>query len=166
MVYIYVLKHPVTKQIRYVGKTTTPKIRLRNHIYLVGKGKTHCKSWIKSLLNQRLKPEMVIIDKCHSSLGSIREKHWIRVYSKYDLCNHTIGGECGRVSKKYAAEKEYQVLRALKKISKGMEVRQAEKDSGLYHSYLCRVRDGEIAFLSHIKVPYFRELKRNLIDRR
>ena len=30
-VYIYTLEHPITKEIRYVGKTKNPKMRFHNH---------------------------------------------------------------------------------------------------------------------------------------
>lgn len=31
---IYVLKHPITKEIKYVGRSLNPKSRYRQHIYL------------------------------------------------------------------------------------------------------------------------------------
>ena len=31
-IYIYILQHPITKEIRYVGKTNNPKMRFQNHV--------------------------------------------------------------------------------------------------------------------------------------
>lgn len=167
MIYIYVLKHPITNEVRYVGKTTNPKTRLYNHIQMVNIGKTHCKSWIKSLLIQSLKPILQVIEECDKDC-SIREQYWIEYYKRLGnkLCNHTIGGECGKLSDEHIQIKEQQVLLALELIKQGKEVRIAEKEAGLSYSYLYKVRKGEIDFLKHIEVPYFRNLKRNLSDRR
>lgn len=161
MNYIYVLKNPVTDDIRYVGKTTNPNTRLYNHIKMVNRGKTYCKSWIKSLLKQGLKPQMEIVEfNCLDS--STRERYWINHFTKlgYNLCNHTIGGECGKVSNSHILLRESQVLKAVSLINSGIEVKKAEKESGLSSSYLYKVRNGEINFLKHIEVPYFRKLKR------
>jgi hypothetical protein len=149
-------------EIRYVGKTTNPKTRLYNHIKLVNKGKTHCKSWIKSLLEDGLSPLLNIIDTCQDS-GAIKEQQWISFYKKggCKLCNHTIGSECGILSEDHISKKEAQVLKALESIARGIGVLEAEKLAGLSPAYLYKVRKGEIAFLQHIKVPYFRKMKRN-----
>lgn len=166
--YIYILKHPITKEIRYVGKTTNPKTRLYNHIKLVNIGKSHCKSWIKSLLVQDLKPELEVIAGINDEEDwREREKYFIKSFTDMGcrLCNHTIGGECGKLSQEHIGLKEQQVLNALNFIRNGYEVREAEKKAGLSSSYLYKVRKGEIAFLNHIEVPYFRNLKRNSIDK-
>lgn len=161
MEYIYILKEPLTGDVRYVGKTTNLKARLYNHIKTANRGKTHCKSWIKSLLKQNLLPVLEVIE-CVSN-GSKREQYWIGYYTKLGnkLCNHTIGGECGLLSQEHVQRKQLQVLNALDQISKGIPVLLAESKAGLSNGYLYKVRKGEIDFLKHIKVPYFRKMKRN-----
>ena len=90
-VYIYALKDPLTKEIRYVGKTVNMKNRLRNHIYKAKKGKTHRDNWIKKLLSQNLLPEKVLIVVCCEFNWAEKERYWI---SQYDnLTNHALGGE-------------------------------------------------------------------------
>ena len=48
-VYIYTLSHPITKEVRYVGKTKNPKQRLRAHTNPARYRPTHKFNWIKKL---------------------------------------------------------------------------------------------------------------------
>jgi hypothetical protein len=64
-VYFYILKCPISNDVKYVGRSVNPEVRYRQHIYS-GKNEGHKDrkaSWIKSLLNNGLKPIMEIIDK-------------------------------------------------------------------------------------------------------
>lgn len=63
-VYFYVLKCPISNEVKYVGRTVNPNRRYRQHIYSgSGEGHKNKKSaWIKSLLNKKLKPLMDIIE--------------------------------------------------------------------------------------------------------
>lgn len=74
---IYVLKHPITGEIRYVGKTEDkyPIRRLKTHIQhaKTKKEKTHNLDWIRSLINQNLFPEMEIIDFGYTSRKELCE---------------------------------------------------------------------------------------------
>jgi len=68
-VYFYYLKHPITDEIRYIGQTKQPRERLYSHIYNARKGhennwRAH---WIRSLLNEGLKPKMEIIEEIEVS---------------------------------------------------------------------------------------------------
>lgn len=92
---IYVLKHPITDEIRYVGKTINSlKRRLTQH--LSEKRKNKRTSWIKSLKNQNLIPKIELLEKVESGLDwTIDEKFYI-AYFKYlgfNLINATEGGE-------------------------------------------------------------------------
>ena len=92
--YIYALIHPLTKEIKYIGKTDRPKIRLREHIkdsQQPGK-KNKKEAWIKSLLNKELKPELVILEKVSQSEWKTKEREWIAKY-KDQLKNDTKGGD-------------------------------------------------------------------------
>lgn len=60
-VFIYTLLDPITKEVRYVGKTLNPSQRFRKH--LIRKENNHKHSWVKSLIDKGIKPEMVIIER-------------------------------------------------------------------------------------------------------
>lgn len=59
--YIYALSNPITKEVRYVGKTNNPSLRLSMHI--LEKANTKKSAWIKSLEKKGLKPEMEILEE-------------------------------------------------------------------------------------------------------
>lgn len=86
--YIYTLKHPITNEVRYVGKTTSPKRRYKEHIYKLNKT-DHKTNWIKSLLRDGLKPVMDIFEECIDNWEE-REKYWITQFN--NLTNLTDGG--------------------------------------------------------------------------
>lgn len=90
--YIYGLKHPLTNEVRYVGKTTSPKRRYKEHIYKLNKT-DHKTNWVKSLLREELKPIMDILEECGDNWEE-REKYWITQFD--NLTNLSDGG--GRCS--------------------------------------------------------------------
>jgi hypothetical protein len=60
--HIYHLVDPNTKTVKYVGKSTNPKSRLRSHIQESQESQnTEKKRWIKSLLNAGQQPVLVIV---------------------------------------------------------------------------------------------------------
>jgi hypothetical protein len=92
-VYIYTLSDPITKEVRYVGKSVNPKKRLDNHLHV--KKKQHCSCWIQSLKSKALKPEFSIIEITDKDNWIERERYWISYYKDNgaNLTNHSIGGE-------------------------------------------------------------------------
>lgn len=61
-IYFYVLKDPITNEVRYVGQTVNPDNRYRNHIYESKKfNKTHKHRWIMQLIRKNKKPIMDIL---------------------------------------------------------------------------------------------------------
>jgi hypothetical protein len=62
-IYIYSLKHPITNEVRYIGKTKNIKRRYYEHINT--KGNSYKSNWIKSLLNEGIKPIIDIIEICN-----------------------------------------------------------------------------------------------------
>lgn len=87
MIYIYTLSHPVTNEVRYVGKTINIKRRYKQHLY--DKRKTHKACWVQSLRNDNLKPIINIIETCEDNWQE-REIFWI---SQFDnLTNFSLGG--------------------------------------------------------------------------
>ena len=86
--FIYTLSHPITNEVRYVGKTTNIKRRYYDHVYR--HANTYKGHWVKSLLSENLKPILTIIEECDNNWAE-REKYWITQYS--NLTNSTSGGE-------------------------------------------------------------------------
>jgi len=83
---------------RYVGKTSkTVRRRLTQHIGAARKGDTTYRShWIRSLLAQECKPEIVCLeDDIPENLVNDREKYWIAVFRSLGapLTNLTDGGD-------------------------------------------------------------------------
>lgn len=87
---IYALCHPVTNEIRYVGKTINPRTRYKEHIGST-KG-THCNKWVRSL-----KPSIPIFVELEvvSSDWIEAEQFWIAYFKSLGarLTNLTAGGE-------------------------------------------------------------------------
>lgn len=92
--YIYTLSHPITLEIRYIGKTNNLVKRLWEHVNF--KKKSHKTSWIKSLLNEGLKPIISSIEEFEDeNKAYLAEIKWITYYKSLgaNLINGTEGGE-------------------------------------------------------------------------
>ena len=83
-VYIYTLTDPITEQVRYVGKTITPKRRYRQHLCCAKQFISHSQRWIQGLLDRDLKPVMQIIETTTRSQWRERERYWIKYYQALD----------------------------------------------------------------------------------
>jgi hypothetical protein len=95
--YVYALTDPRTNEIRYVGGTTkTLNSRLRNHIRYAssGGGNDHKSCWIKSLLNDCVKPEIHLLEEVDGHFADA-EREWISCFRhmKMRLTNLTEGGQ-------------------------------------------------------------------------
>lgn len=98
--FIYALKCPITGLIRYVGKSDNPKKRFPRHLHEAREGKTYHRAvWIRSLLEQKLKPLLEIIDEVADGVneGLPLEAAYIQFFKDEgcDLTNATLGGESG-----------------------------------------------------------------------
>lgn len=94
MTKIYTLEHPITKEVRYVGKTSKRlKDRYWNHISCFYNN-SYKDNWIKSLLNQGLRPVIKELDICEDD-GNALETYWIAQFRAwgFKLTNLTDGGE-------------------------------------------------------------------------
>lgn len=91
---IYVLKHPDTSEVRYVGKTIKSlSKRLGNHIANAkgNKHNKHLSNWILKILSENKKPIIELLEECEYSVWQEREKYWISQFP--NLINLTIGGD-------------------------------------------------------------------------
>lgn len=107
-IFIYALKHPITKEIRYIGKSINPKRRIYQHINNF-KGNSYKNNWIKSLLKENLKPELEILEICSQLNWCERETFYISFYP--NLTNSTSGGQDGRLNE--------EVRKKLSELNKG-----------------------------------------------
>lgn len=95
LTFIYVLLDPITKEVRYVGKTTNPARRMCAH-RCPCRATYHTLCWLKSLRKYGLDPVMDIVEVIPPDGNwADREKFWIAAYRKAgaNLTNLTIGGE-------------------------------------------------------------------------
>jgi hypothetical protein len=95
-VFIYGLRDPQTNELRYVGKTINPKLRLAKH--LTRKENTYKWSWLKSLGSRC--PELVILQTIENSNDAdwqVWEEWWIKYLTSigYRLTNLNGGGQGG-----------------------------------------------------------------------
>jgi hypothetical protein len=99
---IYALVDPRTAFPRYVGKSTEPAKRWRQHLApwnLERRSKKN--SWLKSLLTEGLEPELDVLDRVPEEQTNHAEREWISLYREFfgfDLTNGTDGGDGGAIT--------------------------------------------------------------------
>jgi len=94
-IFIYGLVDPLKNQLKYVGKSVNPNNRYRKHLQESWKKQTYKDKWINNLIENHLKPELLIIDIIDESNWVFWEQHYIG-YFKYLGClltNLTNGGD-------------------------------------------------------------------------
>lgn len=75
--YVYTLTDPRTNRIRYVGMTSQPEQRLRNHVSAY-KGRQSRAEWVKELKAAGIKPTLTVVDTAKNKARAIElEKDWI-----------------------------------------------------------------------------------------
>ena len=94
MIYIYILKDPLSGDVKYCGKTNNIKVRLSGHL----KDKRHNKEkyqWIFDIKSKGLKPILEVIDIVDDDNWDFWEKYWISQLKTwgFNLFNKTDGGE-------------------------------------------------------------------------
>jgi predicted GIY-YIG superfamily endonuclease len=88
MIYIYVLRHPVTKEVRYVGQTANLEQRLYAHCHTVVTD-TYKHRWVRLLRKQQLYPEMLVLEAVPGGATLTKEtKLKIRASLKRWLSQH------------------------------------------------------------------------------
>jgi hypothetical protein len=96
IVYIYALCDPVTMRIRYVGKSNNPNERFSSHLSERSlKVKNEKNAWIKSLLEQGMKPVMIILQEVTHGCWAEAERAWICLLRMQGciITNSSDGGE-------------------------------------------------------------------------
>lgn len=94
--FIYALLDPRSGELRYIGKSNNPTVRLYEHVCASQiAAPTHRNYWIKSLLADGTKPELLVLEEVPSNDWKAAERWWIS-YWKFagaNLVNGTSGGD-------------------------------------------------------------------------
>ncbi len=95
--FIYVLKDPVTGEVRYVGKADKPSKRFVQHLQLHPRHKDYRARWIRSLLKRGLKPQLEVVDEVPVEYWQALEAAYVAFYKElgFRLVNSTPGGDGG-----------------------------------------------------------------------
>lgn len=93
--FIYVLKCPLSGEVRYVGKTNNPTRRYYGHLNNSRDKNTYKRNWINSLKRSCLKPIFEIVDEVDVKEWKMKEKCYIKYYRNKGcrLVNYTDGGD-------------------------------------------------------------------------
>ncbi len=129
--FIYALIDPRDNKVRYIGKANKPKYRLQAH--LTDKTKTHKCSWIKSLLKEDLKPELLIIDEVSFKEWQFWEQHYISLYKSwgFNLTNGNSGGY-GQVKCSETTRVKLRLANLGKKISNATKIKMSKSHKVFY----------------------------------
>lgn len=91
---IYALLDPITRKVRYIGKTKRdPQQRLKEHIKSISRSPVNL--WIQNLLSRDMQPHVYILSRTVESQAAQKEKHWIAQGRDlgWPLLNASDGGE-------------------------------------------------------------------------
>lgn len=78
IIHIYVLINPLNDEIFYVGFTNNLKKRFNTHLNIYGRSKeknSYKNNTINKIINNGLKPEMKVIDKCEYKFNETENKY-------------------------------------------------------------------------------------------
>lgn len=92
--FVYCLKHPLTNEVRYIGRTNNLKRRFAEHLRHSRSANSHKKTWILQLLKSGLSPIMEVLEECEHKNAARVENYWISKFT--NLVNHPgRDGTCG-----------------------------------------------------------------------
>lgn len=72
MIFIYILKCPITKKVRYVGSSKNPKTRFKQHVKDADKNRTLKQKWILNLKAKMELPIMEIVNQIQDEYLSLK----------------------------------------------------------------------------------------------
>ena len=104
MAEIYVLKHPLTKEVRYVGKANNTSKRLASHMRDSVCRDTPVYRWVRKLAAAGLRPVAEVIEVCEDDWKQAEIRHIAEYRKKGRLLNVAMGGDEPFCSKEQRAE--------------------------------------------------------------
>lgn len=130
---IYGLTHPITREVKYVGKSVCIHMRYHQHLWMANKSArpTHLYKWIKELLDQGLKPGIIVLEEVNEDNWRERERHWIAHYGFENLCNM----DPAKVHRKLLPTTTI-TIRIPRRLDRSLK--RAGKRLGIYHTALIR----------------------------
>lgn len=111
---IYTLSHPITQEVKYIGKTNDIIKTFSRHI--CDKRKTYKVNWINKLKLQKLKPIIEVLDITENQAKAyFLEQYWISQFKcwGFTLTNLTDGGN-GNFGKKLSPIEKATISKVLK----------------------------------------------------
>lgn len=104
-IFIYCLKHPITLEIRYIGKATDINKRLKRHLLDSNSRNTPVYCWMRKLIKQKLIPIIEVLKISSVSNWDVDEIAAIKEYREkgFRLLNVADGGNkpyCGIETRK------------------------------------------------------------------
>src|SRR5208337_3980565 len=97
MFYVYGLLDPTFHELRYIGFSSDYIKRYKRHLLPSNlKENTHKVAWIKRLLKDKLKPDIIVLEEVSSEIEALEKEVELIAYYKYigcDLVNGTLGGD-------------------------------------------------------------------------
>lgn len=142
---IYTLIDPKTNLVRYVGQTTKKlEQRLSAHINKAKNSSnktTHKNTWIKSLINENLRPIIKLVEVVSDDEWKEKEKYYIKKYKEFgfDLLNLSEGGDSGSMpggKRIWSSEIDY--INWKNKLSESAKKRIISDDERLKMGERCR----------------------------
>lgn len=93
--YVYVLRDPISWDVRYVGRTNRPALRLKHHLTNASRATTASGRWVQSLKLRGLKPMLEVIDAGMGNGFRAAERVWVAEFRSRgaDLLNRSQGGD-------------------------------------------------------------------------
>ena len=129
--FIYGLSDPRTDEIRYVRKSVSGMTRPRAHLFpSMLRHHNRRVAWLKSLLKEGLKPDIVVLERANAESLPELEKLAIAHYRSmgFDLVNGTDGGE-GCTGRKLSEDAKRRVSEARKGKHPSADTKQRMKDA-------------------------------------
>lgn len=143
--WIYLLQdpryHEVERSIRYVGISTAPDIRYKDHLEEACSGlRTHKCNWIRSLLEVGLDPMLVLVESGQGPSWESCEQFYIKFYRDEvgcNLTNMTAGGD-GTLGRRLSEETRLK----MSLMKKGLPGRKPTEETrrNMSHSARCKPR--------------------------